>query len=135
MINDLVIRGYSQEKIAEKLNVSPRTVRRDVRKIREGSKYWLENLAKDEFVSIYHETLDGLKQSLMELNEMFGEEQVRKDPNLRLKIIKQMTEIRSDYCQMLHKGPMVWSINFALKDHSPEKIPTPIMDCLVEFQK
>ena len=134
MIRNLLIRGYSQEKIAEKLNVSPRTIRRDVRKIREGSKYWLENLAKGEFVDNYRETLDGLKLELMALNEMLGEEQVKKDPNLRLKIIKQITETRSHYCQMLIKGPMVWSINFALKDRSPEKMPTPIMDCLVEFQ-
>ena len=135
MIRDLLIRGYSQEKIAEKLNVSPRTVRRDVRKIREGSKYWLENLAKGEFVDNYRETLDGLKLDLMELNEMLGEEDMKKDPNLRLKIIKQITEIRGNYCQMLIKGPMVWSINYTLKDRSYEKMPTPIMDCLVEFQK
>lgn len=134
MIRDLLIRGYSQEKIAEKLNVSPRTIRRDVRKVREGSKYWLENLAKDEFVSIYHETLDGVKLDLMTLNDMLEEDSTKKDPNLRLKILKQISEVRKNYSQLLHAGPMVWSINGIFKKYNPEKMPRPIMDCLVEFQ-
>jgi len=134
MTRDLVISGYSQEKIAEKLNVSSRTVRRDIRKNREGSKQWLENLAKDEFVSIYRETLDGVKLGIMALNEMLEEEQVKKDPYLRLKIIKQISQERKNYCELLHSGPIVWSINFALKNCKSEKMPHPIMGCLEEFQ-
>jgi len=59
MVSELLIKGYTQEKISEKLNVCERTVRRDVRKIRDGSRYWLDDLAKSEFVYAYRELLEG----------------------------------------------------------------------------
>lgn len=129
MVHTLLLQGYSQEQIAGKLNISDRTVRRDMRKIQGGSKYWFENLAKGELVNLYHETLNALKLDLTELNEIKEEASVKKDPYLKLKIIKQISETRNRYGALLHKGPMVWAMNIALKQ-TPEKIPMPIMDCL-----
>ncbi len=134
IIHNLLIQGYSQERIAEKLNISPKIVKRDIYKIREGDKQWFENLAKGEFLSKYRETLDVCDDQLIKLYEVLEKASVKNDPNLELKIITQISKVNHSRGELLHKGPMVWSLTGLLNKCNPEKIPLPVMSCLEGFQ-
>ena len=43
-IQNLVLSGYTQERIADKLNISVSTVARAVKKMRNSSKQWQTNI-------------------------------------------------------------------------------------------
>ncbi len=129
-VQELLFAGYTQEKIAEKLNISVRTVSREIGKIRDGAKTWMDDLAFKSFVHLYRENLGGIKQDIMYLRDMLEDDSVKSDNHLKLKIIKQIGESRYKYGELLHKGPMVWSIDKVLKKKTIEPIPTPQMESI-----
>jgi len=69
-VQELVLSGYTQEKISDKLNISISTVARTIKKQRNSSKQWLKNLAQNDYANIYREALAGFQQDLMELNDL-----------------------------------------------------------------
>ena len=83
-IQNLVLSGYTQERIADKLNISVSTVARAVKKMRNSSKQWLQNLAEKDYANIYREALEGFQQDLMNLNDMLEDPQVQKNVKLQL---------------------------------------------------
>ena len=109
-IQQLTLSGYTQEKIAEKLGISISTVSRSIKKSRVESNHWLINLAQRDMANVYRESLDGLKQDLMHLNELLEDESTKKDIKLQLQIRREITNIRAKYLQYLLQGPMVWSM-------------------------
>ena len=122
--------GYTYERIAEKIGVSISTISRIIRKTREESNYWLANLAKKDFANIFRESLDGLKQDMMKLNELLEEESVQKNPKLQLQIRREITHVRTEYLKNLLQGPMVWSMDALAKGFSGKSISQPTMDSL-----
>ena len=127
MVQELLFLGYTQDRIAQKLNISIRTVAREIKKIRDSSKTWMDNLANTSFIHEYRETLEGIKLDMMYLRETLDEESVKSDIHLRLDILKQISSLRHNYGELLHKGPMVWSIEKVLTKKNSDLIPTPKM--------
>lgn len=126
-IQEMTISGYTQEKIAEKLNISISTVSRTMRKIRESSSKWLENLAERDLANIYRESLEGLRQDMMRLNELLEEPSVKTDIKLQLQIRKEITVTRSEYMKQLTNFPMLWSLEIFTKKYAPEPIEQPTL--------
>jgi len=125
---ELLFSGYSIEKIAEKLEVSPKTISRDVKWIRDNNKNWLEDLAEKGFAQEFRETLEGYKQDIMRLQEMQEE---CKDQNLRLKIIKTITDIRFKYAQQFAQFPAVWAMQVFVNKNNPQTIEQPTLPSLL----
>jgi len=115
MVQDLLLEGYTQEKISEKLNVSISTVEKDVRKFRESNERWLDELFPKKFVHLFREGLEGIKKDMLSLREMLDEESVKNDVPLKIKILKSISELRADYLQMLTHTPLVWSTRLFVK--------------------
>ncbi len=109
-IQELLFDGYNQVQIATKLNVSERTVRRDVRKIRESDKRWLDEIFPNKMVSLVHETSEGVKKDIVFLREMLNKDNVKEDVSLTLKILKAISELRHDYFELITHTPLVWSL-------------------------
>ena len=114
-VQELLVEGYTQEKIAEKLNVSISTVERDVRKLRGNTQRWLDELFPKKMVQIYREGLDGIQKDMMTLRDMLEEESVKTNIPLRLKILKDISELREQYFELLHNTPMIWSVKQFVK--------------------
>ena len=129
-IQQLTLSGYTQEKIAEKLNVSISTVSRTIRKLRKSSSQWLTDLAEKDMAYIYHESLLGFQQDMMNLNELLEDESVKNNPKLQLQIYREITNIRTKYLDNLVKAPMVWSMSVFTSKYSPEPIIQPTMNGL-----
>jgi|APSaa5957512535_1039671.scaffolds.fasta_scaffold09483_4 IS30 family transposase len=129
-IQQLTLSGYTQEKIADKLNISVSTVSRTLRKLRKSSSQWLTNLAERDMAHIFHESLQGFQQDIMYLNELLEDESIRNNPKLQLQIRREITQIRSKYLEHLLKAPMVWSMSVFTSKYSPEPIVQPTMNSL-----
>ncbi len=117
LIQELLFDGYTQDQIATKLNVSERTVRRDVKKIRESTERWLDDLFPKKMVHIFREGLEGIKKDMITLREMLEEELVKNNVTLRLKILNEISELRDQYFDLLHHTPMIWSLKQFIKKH------------------
>ena len=126
-VQELLLSGFTQERISEKLNISISTVARTVKKIRDGSAQWLTNLAEKDIAHIVRETLEGLKLDLMKLNDMLEDSSVKNDIKLQLQIRKEITAVRSEYFKQLTNMPMAWSLNVFTKKYAPEPMPQPTM--------
>ena len=129
-VQELVLSGYTQEKIADKLNISVSTVSRTIHKLRKGSSQWLTNLAERDMAYIFHESLQGFQQDMMCLNELLEDESVKNNPKLQLQIRREISQIRSKYLEHLVKAPMVWSMSVFTSKYSPEPIVQPTMNSL-----
>ena len=115
MVQDLLLDGYTQEKIAEKLNVSISTIERDVKKLRQSNERWLEELFPKNMVHIFREGLEGIRKDMLTIREMLDDESVKNDIPLKLKILKSISELREGYLEMLSQIPSVWSVNLFAK--------------------
>jgi len=126
-VQELLFSGYNQNSISEKTGVSVRTIARDVEWIRDNNKGWLEDLAEKGFAQEFREILEGYKQDIMRLQEMQEE---CKDQNLRLKIIKTITDIRYKYAQQFAQFPAVWAMNVFVQKNNPHSIEQPTIPSL-----
>ncbi|GBL42208.1 hypothetical protein LBMAG54_14760 [Nitrosopumilaceae archaeon] len=126
-VQELLLSGFTQERISVKLNISISTVARTVKKIREGSAQWLTNLAEKDIAHIVRETLEGLKLDLMKLNDMLEDPSVKNNIKLQLQIRKEITAVRSEYLKQLTNMPMAWSLDVFTKKYAPESMPQPTM--------
>ena len=129
-VQDLLLNGFTQERISEKLNISISTTARTVKKIREGSAQWLTNLAEKDIAHIVRETLEGLKLDLMKLNDMLEDPVAKNDIKLQLQIRKEITAVRAEYLKQLTNMPMAWSLEKFTKKYSPEPMQQPTMNGL-----
>jgi len=129
-IQELVLSGYTQEKIADKLNISISTVTRAVRKQRNSNKKWLENLAQKDYANIYREALEGFQQDLMHLNDLLENPNIQDNIKLQLQIRRTITETRSKRLEHLLRGPVVWSMNALIQKCNPSPIEQPTMNSL-----
>lgn len=130
LILELTLSGYTQQKIAQKLNISTSTVFREIQRIRKSSEHWLENIAKQDLPHIIREGIDGLKQDLMQLTELLDEPTVKKNPDMQLRILKQITLVRNHYVTQLVGIPLGWSLEVLRKKYGEISIPYSAMNSL-----
>jgi len=130
LILEMALGGYTQQKIAEKLNISTSTVFRELQKIRKSSEHWLENIAEQDLPHIIREGIEGLRQDLMGLTELLDEPQVKSNPDLQLRIRKQITHVRNHYVTQLVGIPMTWSLEILRKKYGEVRIPYAKMNSL-----
>jgi len=120
---ELALGGYTQQKIAQKLNISTSTVFRELQRIRKSSEHWLENIAEQDLPHIIREGIEGLRQDMMGLTELLDDPQVKSNPDLQLRIRKQITHVRSNYVTQLVGIPMTWSLEILRKKYGEIRIP------------
>jgi len=126
-VQDLLFAGFDQHSIAKKMGVSIRTVARYVQWIRKNNEKWLENLAEKGFAQEFRENIEGYKQDIMRLQEM---QENCKDQNLRLKIIKTISDTRHKYIEQFARFPVVWALNVFVQKNNPHSIERPTLPSL-----
>ena len=126
-VQELLFSGFSHEKISQKLRISTKTVSRDIQWIRDNNQNWLENLAENGFVQEYREAIEGYKQDIMRLQEM---QDNCTDDNLRLKIIRTISDTRRKYIEQFAQFPVVWALAVFVKKNNTQPIEKPTIPSL-----
>jgi len=126
-VQELLFSGYTVNKISEKLQVSLKTISRDTKWIRENNKNWLDDLAENGFVQEFREIIEGYKIDIMRLQEM---QENCKDQNLRLKIIKTISDTRHKYIEQFARFPVVWALDVFVQKNNSHSIEQPTLPSL-----
>lgn len=95
---ELVLQGYTQQQIAEKFDLSLKTISRDVQELKKESAEWMESLPKGQ-IQMYHksnfEIIDKVTKELWNLYEKTD------DDKLKLKILNTIAEKRKLHANLL----------------------------------
>ena len=89
-VNRLLLKGATQKEIANQLKISIATVERDVKAIKEMSSVWLDDLAQKGIVHEWKISLDKLKDTERNLNQILQDPSLPRDDKLR--VLKQRDE-------------------------------------------
>ena len=82
---DLLLQGFSQEQIAEKLDVSTKTIQRDIAELRKGAVEWMENLPRGEYQIRFRKIFQQHDKIINELWDLYDNTD---DEKLKLKILE-----------------------------------------------
>ncbi len=97
---DLMLQGFTQEQIAEKLDVSTKTISRDAIEIKKDSIRWLDTLTRGQ-IQMYHrsnfETIERVSKELWQLFE------TTEDDKLKVKILKTISENRKTLATLMER--------------------------------
>jgi len=126
-VEELLFSGYGNEKISEKLGISTKTVRRDIKWIRQNNKNWLEDVANFGFIQEFRESLEGYKQDIIRLYEMLEQ---CKDDNTKIKLIKAISDVRYRYTEQFARFPAVWAMDVFVQKNNPHSIEQPTLPSL-----
>lgn len=97
----LFVQGYSQQKIAEKLGVSLKTISRDFQELKTTSKEWLDALPEGE-AQLYHmKNFEAIQRVSEELWNLFEK---TKDENKKLNILNQIADKAKLQSEMMVKN-------------------------------
>lgn len=126
-VQELLFSGYSNKMISKKLDISTKTVSRDIQWIRDNNQNWLEDLAQNGFAQEFREIIEGYKQDIMRLQEM---QEKCTDDNLRLKIIRTITDTRRKYIEQFAQFPVIWAMDVFVKKNNIQPIEQPTIPSL-----
>jgi len=86
---NLLTQGFTQQQIADKLQVSPKTIYRDFQEIKKESIEWMETLPKGEIQLYYKTTFELIDTSINEMWKLFEKTE---DEKLKLNILRTIIE-------------------------------------------
>jgi len=104
----LMAKHLTESEIAQSLGTTQSTVSRDVQYLRNQSKTFLDDLAKELFVFQYQQCLEGLDQVSREAWLLFHDE--NNPPKIRLGALMLLKDCYQSKFVMLGEGPTVISV-------------------------
>ena len=115
---DLTLQGFTQEEIAEKLDVSTKTISRDAKEIKKDSIRWMDTLPRGQ-IQMYHlsnfETIERVNKELWKLFE------TTEDDKLKVKILKTIADNRKTHANLLERSDLMHLGNTLHQELSPDK--------------
>lgn len=102
-----LVKGVPELEIAKILNVSRKTIVRDVAYLKKASQNWIDGLAKDGFIFEYKLALDKIKDRENELQKLYKES---KEISQKLQILKALDENTKMYLELLGERPTIHAI-------------------------
>ena len=107
-VNFMLMKGATEVAIAKQLNVSEKTIQRDVGFLKEQAGLWINDLAKDGAVYECKMVLEKLKDSERELNIMLQKDKLPMET--RQKLLKQRDENVTLQAQFVLEGPTLFAM-------------------------
>ena len=103
-VSYLLLKGYNESEIAKQLQVSRRTVVRDVLQLKQEADQWLDDIVNQGYIFEVKQSLDFFRILRTELFEMLENSQ---NVDEKLKIMKRLDENLGTYFSIIFKGPML----------------------------
>ena len=114
----MLSQGYTQIQISRQLGVHRRTIVRDKAFLIHEAQKWMNDLARDGFNFETKMTLDLLKDTQKQLNEMLLDPTLSKEE--KRKLLKQRDDNIAQQLQIIVNGPLIASI----KRYIPSELKT-----------
>ena len=113
---DLFTQGYNQLQIAKKLNVSYKTVARDLQELKKDARSWLKNLDEGEIQIYQKKNFDAITKVSNELWKIFDN---TKNEDKKIKILNLITSNSKSSSELMDDKHLVSSRSFVQKvqDH------------------
>ncbi len=101
---DLTLQGFTQEQIAEKLDVSTKTISRDAIEIKKDSIRWMDTLPRGQIQMYHRSNFETIERVIKELWQLF---ETTEDDKLKVKILKAITENRRTHANLLERSDLM----------------------------
>lgn len=112
---DLFIQGHNQIQIAEKLNVSYKTVTRDLQELKKDARDWLANLDEGDIQIHQKKNFDNITRVSNELWKIFEN---TKDENKKIKILNFITSNSKSSSELMDDKHLLSSRSFVSRIQS-----------------
>jgi IS30 family transposase len=107
-VASLLSKSFTEDEIANQLQVTQATISRDVKILKEMSQEFVYDLAKSDLGYYYKQSINGIEEAKKESWKIFQDDKVQvRDKLLALKIIIQSDETRF---KLLSEGPSVLAV-------------------------
>ena len=115
---DLTLQGFTHEQIAEKLDVSTKTISRDAKEIKKDAIRWMDTLPRGQ-IQIYHRSnFETIERVIKELWQLF---ESTDDDKLKVKILKTISENRMIHANLMQRSDLMNLGNTLHETLSPAK--------------
>lgn len=111
-----LVKGDPESEIAKTLNVSRRTVVRDVAYLKRASRNWLDGSSKDGFIFEYKLALDKIKDREFELQKLYKQST---EIGQKLQIHKALNDNTKLYLELLSEHCTIHAIRRARNVQTP----------------
>jgi len=101
---DLLMQGFTQQQIADKLDVSLKTISRDIKEIKKESVQWMESLPKGEIQMQYRSINETLGRIIQELWKMYDNNE---DNKLKITILNSIAQKRKQLADIMNPKLML----------------------------
>jgi len=98
----LITQGFTQEQIADKLNVSPKTISRDFQELKKESIEWMNALPDGEIQLHHKKNFEMIDKILQELWKIYGKTKDEKEKVRILSTIAQKCKMHTDMMDTKH---------------------------------
>ncbi len=120
---ELFIQGFRQQEIAEKLNVSYKTISRDFHELKKESVKWMETLPKGQLQMYHKSNFEIIEQVTRELWKLYEETE---DEKLKLKILNTIAEKRRLVQEMMNPSKLLRVRNQVHEELTPHSAFEPL---------
>jgi len=115
---DLTLQGFTQEEIAEKLDVSTKTISRDAKEIKKDSIRWMDTLPRGQIQMYHRSNFETIERVIKELWKLF---ETTNDDKLKVKILKTIADNRKTHASLLESSDLMTLGNTLHEIISPTK--------------
>jgi len=117
------LEGYTQQQIAEKFDVSLKTISRDFQELKKESAEWMETLPKGQLQMYHKSNFEIIEQVTRELWKLFEETE---DEKLKLKILNTIAEKRRLMQDMMNPSKLLRVRNQVHEELAPHSAFEPL---------
>jgi len=115
----LFLQGYSQEKIAKKLEVSLKTISRDFKELKTKSIEWMDTLPEGEIQLYHRKNLETIQKVIQEL---WGLYENTKDETKKQSLLNQIAEKSKLHSEMIARDNLFDARSFTQHELTYKKV-------------
>ena len=118
---NLFIQGFTQQQIADKLNVSTKTISRDFQQLKKESIEWMNALPEGEIQLHHKKNFEMIDRVIQELWKIFERTKDEKEKIRILNIIAQKSKLHTDMMDTKH----ILAVRSQMRQYARSKLSMP----------
>jgi hypothetical protein len=109
-VASLLAQSFTEEQIAQQLNVNQSTISRDIKVLKQLSQRFVYDLAKSELAYCYKQCIDGIEEVKRKAWEAYRSDDASLKPKDRLLALKLIKECEEAKFTLFKDGPSIMNL-------------------------